>query len=246
MTGAPLDTPPLDTPPSPEAPRGFSNVDIAAVVLTFAAIGVAVSPIMVEVGTSALVVMAACSLAFAGTGELAYASVIASGGGLGPALAASLLVSSRFSLLAMSMTNRWNAPIWERIGVAHFATEPSVAAAIEASPHGPAAARRAYWQLTIWMGVGWVGGSALGLLLGNVVGDIRVIGLDAVFPASIVGAVVNAFRRQDTAVAAILGGAGALALTPFLPAGVPVLLVALAAPVALAFPSRSPGRTTAP
>lgn len=230
-------------PPQPGAPAGFSGLDLAALFLAALAIGVAVSPIMVEAGTPGWVVMAACCLAYSGTGELAYASVIVSGGGLGPALVASLLVSSRFGLLAMSMTNRWSAPLWERVGIAHFASEPSVAAAIEAAPRGPAAARRAFWQLSIWMAIGWVVGSALGLVLGNVVGDIRSIGLDAVFPATFVGAIVNAFRRQDTTVAAALGATAALALTPFLPAGLPVLIAALAAPVALMAPSRPLRRT---
>jgi len=224
---------------------GLSTVDLVALFLAAVAIGIAVSPIMVEVGTPSWVVMAACILVFSGTGELAYASVIASGGSLGPALVASLLVSSRFGLLAMSMTNRWPAGVWERVGVSHFAAEPSVAGAIEAGEHGPDHARRVFWQMAVWMAVGWVAGSAIGLVIGNVVGDIRSVGLDAVFPASFVGAIVGALRRQDTAVAALLGAGAAVALTPVLPAGLPVLIAALAAVAALWAPERPFGRTAA-
>jgi predicted branched-subunit amino acid permease len=202
------------------------------------AIGIAVSVIMTDVGTSPWVIMAACTFAYSGTGELAYASVIASGGGIVPAAVASLLVSSRFGLLATSMMNRWPASRLERVGIAHVASEPAVAAALEAGPRGPRAARRAFWQLAIWMAVGWMLGSALGLLLGNVVGDTRRFGLDAVFPASFVGAMVSAFRRQDSAVAVVVGALVALALTPFLPAGGPILVAAAAAPLALLLPAR--------
>jgi predicted branched-subunit amino acid permease len=219
-------------------PAGLRTADLVALLLASITIGVAVTSIMVEVGTSGFVVMAACILSFSGTGELAYASVIASGGGLAPALIASLLVSSRFGLLAMSMTGRWPASLWERVGIAHFASEPAVGAALEAADRGPAAARKAFWQLAIWMSVGWVVGSALGLALGNVVGDPRRIGLDAVFPASFIGAVIIAFRRLDATTAVVLGGATAVLLTPLLPAGVPVLLASFAAVAAMAVPSR--------
>jgi predicted branched-subunit amino acid permease len=225
-----------------EPAGGFTPLDLGAMVVASIAIGVAVSAIMTEVGTSWWVVMAAATFAYSGTGELAYASVVSSGGGLAPALAAALLVSSRFGLLAMSMTNRWPASRLERVGVAHVASEPAVAAALDAAPHGPRAARRAFWQLAFWLAVGWVAGSALGLLLGDIVGDTRRIGLDAVFPASFVGAVVASFRRLDTAAAALGGGVVAVALTPFFPAGGPVLLAALVAPLALALAPRPLGR----
>ena len=228
-----------ETGSAPDGHRGgLRTADLVALLLASITIGVAVTAIMVEVGTSGWVVMAACTFSFSGTGELAYASVIASGGGLAPALVASLLVSSRFGLLAMSMTGRWAAPLWERIGIAHFASEPAVAASLEAAEHGQRAARRAFWQLAIWMSVGWVVGSALGLALGNVVGDPRRIGLDAVFPASFIGAVIIAFRRLDATTAVVLGGATAVLLTPLLPAGVPVLLASFAAVAAMAVPGR--------
>jgi predicted branched-subunit amino acid permease len=223
-------------------PPGFRPFDLAALVMASMIIGVAVTGIMTEIGTSAWIVMAAAALAYSGTGELAYASVIASGGTLVPAIVASLLVSSRFGLLAMSMMNRWPASRLERVGISHVASEPAVAAALEAGRHSQRAARRAFWQLAFWLAIGWVAGSALGLLLGDVVGDTRRIGLDAVFPASFVGAVVLSFRRLDTAAAALGGAVVAVGLTPVLPAGAPVLLAALAAPAALLLPPRPLGR----
>ena len=201
------------------------------------AIGVSVTSIMEGIGTSGWVVMGACALAYSGTGEVAYASVIATGGGTGPALVAAMLVSSRFGLLAMSSTSRWKAPWWERVGIAHLSSEIAVAAAIEAEPNGPGAARRAFWQLAICSTVGWIVGSGIGLLLGDVVGDTRTIGLDVVFPASFVGAVVNGLRRRDSAVAVILGATAAIALTPLLPSGVPVLIAAAGSLLALAVPA---------
>lgn len=218
--------------------RKMSWLDLGTLLFASMAIGVAVTSIMEGVGTSWWVVMAACTFAYSGTGEVAYASVIASGGGLTPAIVAALLVSSRFGLLAMSMPGRWKASLWERIAIAHSSSEVAVAAAIEAQPYGERAARRAFWELALCTTAGWIIGSALGLALGDVVGDTRRIGLDVVFPASFVGAVVNGLRRQDSAVAIVLGGSAAVALTPLLPAGVPVLIAAAASLVALAVPPR--------
>lgn len=217
--------------------RKLRPLDLAALLLASMAVGIAVTSIMVGAKTSSAVVMLACTFAYSGTGEVAYASVIATGGGLIPAVVASLLVSSRFGLLAMSMRQRWPAPLWERIAIAHVASEPAVAAAIDAGGESPQAARRAFWQIAIWMSLGWIAGSAIGLALGNIVGDTRRIGLDVVFPASFVGAVVHALRFWDTTAAVFLGGSIALVLTPVLPAGLPVLLGSLAAVVALICPS---------
>jgi predicted branched-subunit amino acid permease len=213
---------------------GLRPFDLGTLLFASAAIGVAVTSIMTDAGTSGWVVMAACTFAYSGTGEVAYASVVATGGGMAPALLASMLVSSRFGLLAMSMTGRWKAPLWERIAIAHLASEIAVAAAIEAEPRGERAARRAFFELALVATAGWIIGSGLGLLLGNVVGDTRRIGLDVVFPASFVGAVVGGFRRRDTTVAVVLGALAALTLTPVLPAGVPVLVAAAASLLALA------------
>ncbi len=215
--------------------RELRAPDLAALAVASVAVGVAVSAIMSDIGTSDAVIMAAAILAFSGTGELAYASVIASGGGLAPAVGAALLVSSRFGLLAMSMAKRWPAPAWERAAMAHITGEAQVAAALVAPD--PAAARRAYWQVALAMSGGWVVGSALGLLLGNVIGDTKAIGLDAVFPASLIAVVVGALRRRDTSAAAALGAVIALALTPFTPGGVPILVASVASVVALAVPA---------
>jgi predicted branched-subunit amino acid permease len=124
------------------------------------------------------------------------------------------------------------------VAVAHLASEIGVAAAIDAGQHGERAARRAFFELVLASTAGWIIGSAIGLVVGNVVGDTRAIGLDVVFPASFVGAVVNALRRQDSTVAVGTGAVAALALTPLLPAGVPVLIAAAGSLVAMAAPPK--------
>ena len=88
------------------------------------------------------------------------------------------------------------------------------------------------------MAIGWFIGSAVGVVVGNVIGDIRTIGLDAVFPAVMLGTVAAALRNRDTAVATVLGGLVAVVLVPIAPAGIPFLAASLAALVAAKVPSK--------
>ena len=217
---------------------GISNLDITAMFISATIIGIAVAPIMVDVGTPKWVVLAAAFFAWSGTGEVAYASVIESGGSTIAAWVASMLVSSRFALLALSLKGRWQASTLERVGMYQYASEVAVANAIDQEHRlGSQAARRVFWQLAVPMASGWFIGSVLGLLLGNVVGDTRQIGLDVVFPASFIGTVVSGFQRRDSAVAVCGGLTAAIGLSPFLPAGLPILIAALTALVALLVPA---------
>lgn len=215
-----------DGPPSGPV-AGLRTADIVALGAASLAVGVTVSAVMVSIGTSAWVVMAASVTAFSGSGELAYAAVILSGGSSLAGLASALLVSSRFGLMAMSIAGRWPMGFGERVAAMQISGEPAVAAAITAP--NPASARRLYWQIALSMAVGWVGGTAIGVLLGNVIGDTKAIGLDAVFPAVLLGTVATALRRRDTAVAAVGGALAGVLLVPIAPAGIPFLVAALAA-----------------
>jgi len=200
-------------------------------------IGIAVAPIMADVGTPDWVILAAAFFAWSGTGEVAYASVIDGGGSTIAAWVAAMLVSSRFALLALSLKGRWQASLVERVGMYQFASEVAVANAIDQERRfGRHGARRVFWQLAVPMATGWFVGTVLGLLLGNIVGDTRQIGLDVVFPASFIGTVVSGLRRRDSAVAVGGGLTAALGLSPFLPAGLPILIAALTALLAVLVP----------
>jgi len=70
----------------------------------------------------------------------------------------------------------------------------------------------------------WPAGAVLGALIGSMITNTGAFGLDAMFPAVILALVVPALRDRVTARAALIGAVVALATTPFLPAGLPVLL----------------------
>jgi predicted branched-subunit amino acid permease len=74
----------------------------------------------------------------------------------------------------------------------------------------------------------WNGGTALGVLLGDVIGDPNRIGLDAAFPALFLALLAPQLTGLREVVAALLGGGIALLLVPFTLAGVPIIAGAAA------------------
>ena len=80
------------------------------------------------------------------------------------------------------------------------------------------------------VGLGIVLPPVAGALIGERIRDTSAFGLDAMFPAVILALILPKLSDRKTRNAAVAGVAIALATTPFLPAGLPVLL-ALAAVV---------------
>ncbi len=69
----------------------------------------------------------------------------------------------------------------------------------------------------------WVGGTALGVFGGDLLGDPKRLGLDAAFPALFLALLVTLLVSRRALLAAGAGGLTALLLLPFAPAGVPVI-----------------------
>jgi predicted branched-subunit amino acid permease len=79
----------------------------------------------------------------------------------------------------------------------------------------------------------WSGGTLVGVLGGDALGDPSSLGVDAIFPAFFLVLLVGEARGRGPLTAALLGAAIALALMPFAPPGVPVLAASAAALIGL-------------
>ena len=84
---------------------------------------------------------------------------------------------------------------------------------------------------TILQAVAWIGGTALGVLGGDAVGNVERLGLDVIFPAFFLALLVAELRSggKHAIAAAAIAAALAAALVPFAPPGVPVLAASVAA-----------------
>jgi predicted branched-subunit amino acid permease len=76
------------------------------------------------------------------------------------------------------------------------------------------------------------------MLAGSAVPDPDAFGVDAAFPAALLALLLPSLSRTDARRVGLLAAAAALMATPWLPAGLPVL-VGLAGLVAARVPARS-------
>ena len=81
--------------------------------------------------------------------------------------------------------------------------------------------------------VAWMSGTVAGVLGGSALGDPADYGLDAMFPALFLALLVGQLDGPRARAAALFGGVIALALTPLVPPGLPIVAAALGAVFAL-------------
>ena len=74
----------------------------------------------------------------------------------------------------------------------------------------------------------WVGGTALGTVIGDLL-DPEAIGLDAAFPALFLALLAPYLRNRRALVTGLVAGGITLVLLPFAPPGVPIVAASLAA-----------------
>jgi predicted branched-subunit amino acid permease len=123
---------------------------------------------------------------------------------------------------------RWNrrAGRWLRqLAGTHLITDESVAFALRQS--SAERRRSAFWTCGVTLFVAWNAAVLLGVLLGSTVRNTNAFGLDATFPAVMLALALPTLTSRSTRAAAGTGAVIAVALTPVLPAGLP-LLAALA------------------
>jgi 4-azaleucine resistance transporter AzlC len=179
-----------------------------------------------EIGFSALGAIVMSAIVFAGSAQFAAVSIIAGGGGAVSAVAAAALMNSRFlpmgAAVAPSLPGGW----LKRAAQGQTVVDSSWAM----SNLGDGRFDR--WFLfgsTAPQYAGWIGGTMLGALGGDVLGDIDALGLDAVYPAFFLSLLFAELTDRRARLVALTGGLIALALAPFTPAGIPVLAASLAA-----------------
>src|SRR5262245_33863843 len=215
--------------------------DTLAMAGAIAVVGVSFGAIAVASGLSWWMPTALSVLVFAGGSQFMVVGVVAAGGGLVAAVAGALLLNARHLPFGLALGDIMGRGVLARAVGSHLLIDESVAFAM-AQKNDPARARAVFWFLGTMAFVVWNLGTIVGAAAGQVIGDPAALGLDAAFPAGLLALVLPSLRNPRTRNAALLGAAVALAATPFLPAGVPVLL-ALAGLVVLL---PAPKATTAP
>lgn len=162
---------------------------------------------------------------FAGSAQMAAISILGGGGALGAAIVAALLLNARYLPIGISVASSLPRRMLPRV----LAAQLSVDEAWAISHRGGG---RYDGRVLIGAGLvlyaAWLGGTAVGLVGGSVLGDPEDLGLDAAFPALFLALLVGQVRDRRGAAVALLGAAIAIALVPVAPAGVPIIAASAA------------------
>lgn len=174
-------------------------------------------------GTLAPIVMSMTT--FAGSAQFAAASILDVGGTVVSAITAAVLLNARYGPIGVSVAPYLTGSWWSRFLHAQLTVDESWAIAAEGDGRfNP----RVLLGAGVTLYTAWVAGTVLGVAFGDVIGDPSRWGLDAAFPALFLALLVPQLRDGRSIQAAVLGAAIALALTPFTPAGVPIIAASAA------------------
>lgn len=235
-------TPDPGTSATPEAdPAGGGWVPVRRAVLRDAlgvgvavgAYGIGFGALAVASGMSALQAQALSVLMFTGASQFALVGVLGAGGGVVAAVATAWLLGARNALYGLRLAPVLRVRGLQRAVAAHLTIDESTAMAIgrdEAAFDGRAS-RLAFWATGASVFVMWNLATLAGALGAAAMGDPRALGLDAAIPAGFLALLWPRLRDRSTWAVAAGGAVIALALTPVLRPGLPVLAASAAAVV---------------
>lgn len=238
--------------PGPDGPAGPRERDSRAVVRDALGVGVAVGISGVAFGGTAtaagLTVPQACVLsllAFTGASQFALVAAVAGGGSPLLGSAGAILLGARNGLYAMRLRPLLGLPRWLALGSAQLVVDETTAVTL-AQP-GRRSARLGFTVTGLSLFLLWNATTLAGALGATALGNPARYGLDAAGPAVFLALLSPMLREgpaeRRAAVAAVLI---ALAFTPLLPPGIPILLALAAVPLVMLLPGGTGRPASAP
>lgn len=206
--------------------------DSLSVSLTVGAYGIAFGAASVANGFSVLQSCLLSLLTFSGASQFAVVGVIGAGGSAVSAIATASLLGVRNGLYGVIMAPRLKVKGFKRVIAAHITIDESTAVALGAEKRNDVAMRHGFWLTGIGVFVFWNLFTLVGALGAQAMGDTRAWGLDSAVPAAFLGLVWPRLESNRDRALAIASVIFALALTPILPAGLPIIATAF---IAIAF-----------
>jgi predicted branched-subunit amino acid permease len=216
--------------------------DVGLICLADGIVGVSFGAAAVAGGLPWWVPVALSALVFAGGSQIAAVGVVLAGGSPFAAVAAGAVLNTRLFPYGLAVADvvasagdasqagrgdggarpgavvkRWLVRL---IGT-HIITDESVAFALRQD--GRAKRGAAFWTCGVALFVIWNVSVLLGVGLGSALHDTNAFGLDSTFPAVMLALALPTLTSRSIKVAAGTGAVIAVALTPVLPAGLPLL-----------------------
>ena len=191
--------------------------------------GVAFGAAGITAGFSILQTCLLSLLTFSGASQFAVVGVMGAGGTALSGIATATLLGIRNTLYGLRMAPLLQVRGWKKVVAAQITIDESTGVAIGQEDLGPAAMKQGFWLTGIGVYVLWNFFTLLGALGAQAMGNPSSWGLDAAVPAAFLGLVwprlLGRFERSLAITALLL----AIFLTPYIPAGLPIIFTALLA-----------------
>jgi predicted branched-subunit amino acid permease len=188
------------------------------------AYGVAFGAASVAAGFSVLQTCLFSLLTFTGASQFAAVGVVASGGAGASAVAAASLLATRNALYGIQLAPLLRVKGLRRIAAAHLTIDESTGVALSQIARGADAMRAGFWFTGVGVFVFWNIFTLLGAVGAKALGDPASWGLDAAVPAAFLGLVWPRLTTNRLRVVAGTSMIFALLVTPWLPAGLPIIV----------------------
>jgi len=206
--------------------------DSLSVSVTVGAYGVAFGAAAVANGFSVLQSCLLSLLTFSGASQFAVIGVIGSGGSALSGIATASLLGSRNGLYGVIMAPILKVRGFKRVVAAHITIDESTGVSLSQEPRGLQAMREGFWFTGFGVFIFWNLFTLAGAVGAKAMGDPSAWGLDAAVPAAFLGLVWPRLKNSTDKTLAIVAAVFAIATTPFLPAGLPIIGTALLAVLA--------------
>jgi predicted branched-subunit amino acid permease len=203
--------------------------DSLSVSLTVGAYGVAFGAAAVANGFSVLQSCLLSLLTFSGASQFAVVGVIGAGGSAISGIATASLLGIRNGLYGVLMAPILKVRGFKRVVAAHITIDESTGVSLSQESRGLQAMREGFWLTGFGVFIFWNLFTLAGALGAKAMGDPSAWGLDAAVPAAFLGLVWPRLKSSTDKTLAIFAAAFAIATTPFLPAGLPIIGTALIA-----------------
>ena len=206
------------------APQARRFVSAALVIgVAFVVFGMSFGVLAVGAGATVAQATVMSLLVFTGASQLSAVSVIAAGGSAASAFGGAVLLAGRNAVYGLALSPLLRGPLVQRLVGTQWVIDETTAIVTAEADDG--LRHTAFWVSAPILYAAWCAGTFLGALVGNSI-DPATFGLDVAAPVMFVAMLVPHLRTRSGRRAAAYGATTAVALTPFLPVGLPILVAA--------------------
>lgn len=200
-----------------------------AVAIPVGLYGAAFGAASISAGLNIWQTIALSSLLFSGASQFAIVGVIGSGGSALAAIMAGVLLGVRNGFYALRMAPLLEVTGFRRLIAAHITIDEATAVALAQDPTDSDSVRKGFWFTGLGVFFFWNLFTILGALSASLLEDPSKWGLDSAVPAAFLALLWPQLTTMRLRLISLLALFMALALSPLLPAGLPIISVVLIA-----------------